>query len=78
MAEELFVKLRMWAEIDDDGSIANVRYKYKLPKIDSDLVIELYGIFLNTLCGQLASLEGSENLQTHLERVEIIEETDED
>jgi hypothetical protein len=31
--EELFVKIRMWAEINDDGSIANVRYKYKLPKL---------------------------------------------
>ncbi|MHA2344736.1 MAG: hypothetical protein ACXADW_23010 [Candidatus Hodarchaeales archaeon] len=73
--EELFVKIRMWAEINDDGSIANVRYKYKLPKIDSDLVLELYGIFLETLCGEIATLEGSEKL---LEKAETVEEIDED
>jgi hypothetical protein len=74
--EQLFVKLKMWAEIDDDGSIANVRYKYKLPKIDSDLVIELYGIFLETLCGRIATLEGSEKL---MERAEIaVEELEKD
>ncbi len=74
--EELFIKLKMWAEIDDDGSIANVRYKYKLPNIDSDLVIELYGIFLETLCGRIATLEGSDKL---IERAEIaVEEIDED
>ena len=62
MAEKLFVKLRMWAEIDDDGSIANIRYKYKLPAIDSDLVLELYRIFFETLCGKIASLGGVEHL----------------
>jgi hypothetical protein len=60
--EELFIKLRLWAEIDDDGSIASVRYKYKVPVIDSDLVVELYGIFFETLCDRLSTLEGSEKL----------------
>ncbi len=60
--EELFLKLRLWAEIDDVGSIAGVRYKYKLPKMDSDLVVELYRIFFETLCEEMSTLEGLENL----------------
>ena len=60
--EELFIKLKMWAEIDDDGSIVGVRHKYTLPTIDSDLVVELYGIFFETLCNGLSVLEGSEKL----------------
>ncbi len=60
--EELFLKLEMWAEIEEDGSIAGVRHKYKLPKVESDLVVELYGIFFETLVGALSVLEGAERL----------------
>ena len=68
--EQLFVKLRMWAEIDDDGGIAEVRYKYTLPKIDSDLVVELYRMFFETLCDEISTLEGVEKLLSRKENDE--------
>lgn len=71
--EKLFVKIKFWAVINDDGGIDSVRYTYKLPEIDSDLVLELYRTLIVTLCSALANVKGAEKfLDLNLENLEIV------
>ena len=60
--EELFVKLEMWVKEGEDGGVTGVRYNYSLPKVDSDMVVELYQLLIETLCNEISTLEGSERL----------------
>ena len=57
----LFVRLEMWLE-KEDGEIKGVSYNYSLPKIDNELTVELYKLLIETLCNEISTLEGAENL----------------
>lgn len=61
MKERLFVRLEMWVKEGEDGN-AEVRYDYSLPKIDSDMIIKLYQLLIETLCDEISSLDGAEKL----------------
>ena len=60
--EHLFVKLEMWVKEEEDGGVTGVRYNYSLPKVDSDMVVELYQLLIETLCNEISTLEGAERL----------------
>jgi hypothetical protein len=57
--EHLFIKCEMWVEEGEDGQPKGIRYSYKLPDVYNDMIIELYKTFLETLCAEIAKLEGA-------------------
>jgi len=63
MSEEvLFVRCEMWVEKGDDGKPQSVRYSYRLPDIENELIADLYEMFLESLCAEIAQLAGAEKL----------------
>ena len=59
--EHLFTRLEMWVSEEEDGKLG-IRYDYSLPKIEDELTVQLYRILIETLCNEISSLEGAENL----------------
>jgi hypothetical protein len=60
--EHLFIRLEMWVEEGEDGDPCGVRYAYTLPSIDSELIIDLYSMFIESFCNELAKLSGAEKV----------------
>lgn len=60
--EHLFIKCEMWVEEGEDGQPKGVRYAYKLPDVDNDMIIDLYKMFFETLCSEIAQIDGAERI----------------
>jgi hypothetical protein len=56
--EHLFINLKMWIVVDEDGDW-KVRYKYMLPEITHEVHADMYRIFFETLCDEVAKKENS-------------------
>jgi len=71
--EHLFVRLEMWVEENEEGQPCGVRYSYDLPDIENEMIMDLYKIFLESLCSEIAQVKGAENI---LDLLVIREEKD--
>jgi hypothetical protein len=57
--EHLFIDVKMWLEEDGDGQPKSIRYDYKLPNPENEMIVELYKMFLETLCSEIAQLDAA-------------------
>ena len=60
--EHLFIKAEMWVVEGEDGKIDSTRYRYELPEIAGEFMIELYRLFLESLCKEIAKVPGAKDL----------------
>ena len=61
--DKLEIGFVLWVEdFDEEGEPKEVKYSYEFPVIENETTIELYKLFLETICLEVAKLDGATNI----------------
>ena len=60
--EHIFLSCAVWALEDEDGKLAGIKYDYNLPEIEDEAQLEIYKLFLESLCKEIAKLPGAADI----------------
>jgi len=58
--EKLKIGFVLWVDdFKEDGEPKEVKYSYEFPDIENETIVGLYRVFLETICMEIAKLEGA-------------------